>query len=308
MNDILLELNDITVQLRTDPTGPFGLWGAKPVRALEGVSLTIRRGETLGIMGGSGSGKTTLAEAVTLRRPVDRGRILFQGEDVRKLDRKKVQRRLQIVRQDARGTLEMEQTVRRQLTDELRSYGLPDADARIVRALEQVELDPGQFLDRTPAAMSGGQQQRLAIARALALNPLLIALDEPVSGVDPRLQQELIALLERVQKEQQVAYLLISHDPRLISRMAHRTAVLHAGHLLEVGQTDRLLTDAMHPYSRLLLGHDPGALPPEDDMAGRVYVGCPWAEHCPVVQQRCRQEAPALRELVAGHGVACHAL
>jgi len=308
VSEKLLELDDIVLSIRTDPTGPFGLWGAKPVRVLDGVSLTLHKGETLGIMGGSGAGKTVLAETATIRRAPDRGRILFQGDDVRKLDRKRTQRRLLMVRQDARETLEMDKPVRRQLQEKVREYGLPDGEARIERALGQVGLEPAQFLDRTPNEMSGGQQQRLAIARALVLNPLMLALDEPVSGVDPQLQLELLRLFERIQREQGTAYLLISQDQRVISRLAHRLAVMHAGKLFELGPTAQVLGDAKHPYSRLFLGHEPGAIPPEEDMVGRVYQGCPWAAHCPKATERCKGESPSLREIAPGHTVACHAL
>lgn len=306
MTETLLQLEDVVVHHRTDPTGFFGLWGAKPVRALDAVSLTIRGGETIGIVGGSGAGKTTFTEVACLRRPIERGRILFQGEDVRKLDKKRTQRRLQMVRQDARETLELDQSVRKQLSAKVREFGLPDGDERISRTLAQVGLSPEEFLDRTPAAMSGGQQQRLAIARALVLNPLMIALDEPVSGVDPHLQLDLLRLLERVQKQQNIAYLLISHEPKVISRLAHRVAVFHAGKLFELGPTEKVLGDPAHPYSRLFYGKEAGLLPAEEDRAGRPFQGCPWAAHCPLVSERCRTESPALRELDPGHAVACH--
>lgn len=308
MSDTLLQLEDVVIQHRLDPTGFLGLWGARPVRAVNGVSLALKKGESLGLMGGSGAGKTTLAEAATLRRPVERGRILFQGEDVRKLDRKRIMRRLQMVRQDAREALEMEKPVRKQLLDKIKEYGLPDGESRINQSLEQVGLDPAIFLERTPVEMSGGQQQRLAIARALVLNPLMVALDEPVSGVDPHLQAELLKLFDRVQRHHGLAYLLISQDAKVVSRLAHRVAVMHAGHLLELGPTERVLDEPVHPYSRLFYGKEGATLPPEEEMAGRTFQGCPWAAHCPAVSERCHKEMPVLRERGAGHAVACHAV
>ena len=310
MTEPLLHLQDVIALRHTEPTGFFGLWGAKPVRALDGVSLTLSRGETLGVMGGSGGGKSTLGEVATLRRAPDRGRVIIQGQDAAKLkkdDRRKLQRRLQMIRQDARETLELERTVRKQLQDQLRQQNLPDPDARIARALEQVGL-PAAFLERTPQEMSGGQQQRLAIARALVLGPIMIVADEPVSGVDPHLQLELLRLMEQVQQQQNLAYLLISQDRRVISRLAHRTAILNAGRLYELGPTDQLFTAARHPYSRLFLGHDAGALPAEEDLVGRVIAGCPFAVHCPAAVERCRQEAPVLREVAPGHAAACHVI
>lgn len=311
MNHTLLELQNIMVLRHTEPTGLFGLWGAKPVRALDGVSLTLRRGETLGVMGGSGAGKSTLAEAATLRRPIERGRILLEGQEASRLsgdEKRKAQRRLQLVRQDARESLEMDQTVQKQLRHELRQAGLPDPDARLTRALEQVELNPPEFLERTPGQMSGGQQQRLAIARALAMNPLMVGLDEPVSGVDPQLRQGLLGLFQRVQKQQNLAYMVISQDPQVISKLSHQVAVMHSGRLYEVGPAERILGEARHPYSRLFLGLEDGDLPPEEDTAGQVFAGCPWVANCPAASEQCRREVPQLREVAPGQLAACHAL
>ncbi|HYG59174.1 MAG TPA: ATP-binding cassette domain-containing protein [Symbiobacteriaceae bacterium] len=308
MNTTLLELQNAVVLRHTEPAGFFGLWGAKPVRAVDGVSLALRRGETLGLMGGSGAGKTTLAEAATLRRLPDRGKVILEGNDVSKVkggERTRLLRRLQMIRQDARESLDMDRTVRKQLVDRLQQAGIPDGEARVRRALVQVELGD-EFLGRTPGEMSGGQQQRLAIARALMTGPVLVAADEPVSGVDPRLQREMLAMMERVQREQNLTYLLISHDRRTIRRLAHRVAVMDAGRLYEVGPSDAVFGEAKHPYSRVFLGPADGAMPPEEDMVGRVIAGCPWARSCPLATERCRTAAPVLREVAADHLVACH--
>ncbi len=310
MKETLIELQNVVALRHTDPTGLFGLWGTKPVRAVDGVSLTIRSGETLGLIGGSGGGKSTLAEVITLRQEIGRGRILFQGEDATKLRggaRKKAQRRLQMIRQDARESLDMERTVLKQLQDRMREYQLPDPDSQIRRVMDQVELDD-QLLNRTPREMSGGQQQRLAIARALLVNPLLVAADEPVGGVDPRLRTELLRLFDRIQREQGLSMLFISQDLQVIRRLAHQTAVMHAGRIYEMGPTDQLLRHPKHPYSRLFLGADRGVMPPEDDSVGKGIVGCPWAAHCPMVMDRCRQEVPILRMVAPGESVACHAM
>lgn len=309
MSEALLELQNLVVLRHTEPTGLFGLWGARPIRALDGVNLALQRGETLAITGGSGGGKTTLAEAATLRRPLDRGRILVQGKEVTKLkgdERRKLQRRLQIIRQDARESLEMERTVRKQLQELLRQHSIPVDESRMAHALERVGL-PSAFLDRIPQAMSGGEQQRVAIAKALLLNPLLVAADEPLSGVDPRLKEELMKLLEEAQRESNLGYLFISQDLPTIGRMADRVAVMHQGRLYESGPAERMLSDALHPYSRFFLGQDRNqSAPPEEDMAGRTIVGCPWAGECPLATERCRQESPALRPVGPAHAVACH--
>jgi peptide/nickel transport system ATP-binding protein len=310
MNETLLTLQQVMVLRHTDPTGLFGLWGQKPVRALDGVSLTIQKGETLGVIGGSGGGKTTLAEVVTLRRPIDRGQILVNGQDVTKLRgdaKRRLQRRLRLIPQNPTDALQIEQTVAKQLTDLLKRNEIPDPEGRIRKALAQVELGE-EFLQRTPQEMSGGQQQRLAIARVLMLNPLLIAADEPLSGVDPRLQVELGNLLKRLQREQGFGMLLISQDLRVLSRLADRIAVLHAGRLYEVADKEAILGAPRHPYSRRFLGQEPGAMPAEEDMAGKVYLGCPWQAHCPSATDLCRKQVPALMEVAPGHRVACHHL
>lgn len=310
MGQPLIELQDVVVERKLDPTGPFGLWGARPVRALDGISLRLARGETLGLMGGSGAGKSTLAETVTFRLQPTRGQVLVEGQSVGRVrggERRRLLRRFALIRQDARESLQMEQTVDRQFKEWLSQAGLPDPAGRVARALEQVEL-PAAFLDRTPAQMSGGEQQRLAMARALATSPVLLAADEPVSGVDPLLQQELLALLERTGRRENLACLLISQEPRVIRRLAHRVAVMDAGQLYELGTAERLFSEARHPYSRLLLGLDPGLLPAEAETAGRRLTGCPFAAHCPVALERCRTERPVMREVAPGQAAACHAL
>lgn len=302
----LMTLQQVLVLRHTEPSGLFGIWGKKPVRALDGLSLTLQKGETLGIIGGSGGGKSTLAEVVTLRRPIDRGRILFNGEDVSKLkgdEKRRLQKRLRLIPQNPTESLNMEETVQKQLTELLKRNEIPDPASRISKALGQVELDDS-FLGRTPREMSGGQQQRLALARALMLNPLVIAADEPLSGVDPRLQTELIGLLKRLQHEQGFALLMISQDLRVLSRLADRVAVLHAGHLYEMGPKDLVLGESRHPYSRSFLGLG-APMPPEEDMVGKVYQGCPWAPYCESASTACATK-PALVEVGAGHQVACH--
>ncbi|HLO02379.1 MAG TPA: ATP-binding cassette domain-containing protein [Symbiobacteriaceae bacterium] len=306
MSEALVTLQQVVVLRHTEPSGLFGMWGKKPVRALDGLSITLNPGETLGIIGGSGGGKSTLAEVVTLRRPIDRGRILFNGKDVSKLkgdEKKRLQKRLRIIPQNPTESLKMEETVGKQLTELLKRNEIPDPAGRIAKALAQVELD-NSFLGRTPREMSGGQQQRLALARALMLNPQVIAADEPLAGVDPRLQEELIKLLKRLQQEQGFALLLISQDLRLLSRMADRVAVLHAGHLYEVGPKAQVLGDSRHPYSRRFLGLG-APMPAEEDMVGKVYQGCPWAPHCQSASAACATK-PTLVEVGSGHQVACH--
>lgn len=286
----------------------FGLWGRKPIRALSGVSLQIGKGETLGIIGGSGAGKTTLLLAATLRLPVDRGRVIINGHDMTKAggkNRRKAIRRMPLIAQDPREGLHVERPVAKQLVDQLKQAGLADAEERIASAFAKVGLpDLG---NRHIRQVSGGQLQRAILGAALAANPAVIACDEPFSSVDPRLQEELTGLLRQAQREKGFGVLLVSHDLRLVQKLADRVAVFHRGHLFEVGTPDEVLGDPKHPYSLTFLRHSSGAMPPEDDPTVMVQ-GCPWFAHCQISTSRCRAETPPLREIAAGRSAACHEL
>jgi peptide/nickel transport system ATP-binding protein len=310
MGDTFYELQEVMLLRHTEPTGLFGLWGAKPVRAVDGVTLRLGRGDSLGVIGSSGSGKTSLLEAMALRRPIDRGRMLLEGREIQRArgdERRRLQRRLQMIHQDAREGLVMDRPIRKQLLDRLKQAGLPDGETRVAQAMEQVELDAGLGA-RYAGELSGGEQQRAAIAKALLFRPHFIAADEPVSGVDPHLKRSLLGLLEQIRRTEGTTYVIASQDLAVIRRLTERTAVMHQGRLFEWGPTEQVLGDARHPFSRRFIGIEEGERPDEEDLAGRTPIGCPWAGQCPLVSETCRQEVPALREIESGHAVACHAL
>lgn len=308
MGDYLLQLENVVVDRRTEPTGMLGLWGRKPIRALDGVNLGIKKGETLAVIGGSGAGKSTLLQAATLRIPADRGRIRLNGHDMTRASgdtRRKALRRMPIIAQDPREGLQMDRPVGKQLVHTLKQAGLNDGERRISDAFARVGLTGLEH--RAPRELSGGQIQRAVLAAAIAANPAVLACDEPFSGVDQRLQDELCDLIRQLQREKQVGVLLVSHNLRLVHKMADRVAVLYRGHVFETGTPDQILGEPKHPYSTAFLRRSSGLLPPEDDPIV-VHAGCPWFPHCKISSARCRTQAPVLREVEEGRSAACHEL
>jgi len=252
----LLEVSDVDVT--------FALRGGLPGRpkarhqALSGVSLSIRPGQTVGLVGESGSGKSTLARVVLGLQPCDRGRVRLHGQDVdvaRPTVPRSFRRRVQAVFQDPYGSLNPTMTVAQLLAEPLRladTLSTRERWDRVVELVELVGLARGH-LERYPYQFSGGQQQRIAIARALACAPELIVLDEPVSALDVSIQSQVIDLLEQIQASTGVSYLFIAHDLAVVRHISHRIAVMYRGRIVEEGPADEVCDDPRHPYTRLLL-------------------------------------------------------
>ncbi len=234
-------------------------------RALRGVSLDIEEGETLGLVGGSGSGKSTLARAVLalLRTRPRSGRVLYRGRDVYRLsgeELKGFRRDAQIVFQDPDASLNPRMSVGAALREVLRVHPLPEERAYAVdQLLEQVGVDPGAA-PRYPHAFSGGQRQRISIARALAVWPRFLVLDEPLSALDVSVAAQILGLLEDLRTSRQLTYLLITHDLAVVEQVADRVAVMHGGEIVEVGRTEEVFERPRHPYTKRLLGAIPAAL------------------------------------------------
>lgn len=319
---VLLQADDLE---RAYPVrlGFGGLWhrGPKPmVRALAGVSVQLVRGETLAVVGESGCGKSTLARALVRLIPLDGGQIVYQGENVRALRGdalRRYNRQVQMVFQDPYGSLNPRMTAGEMLGEVLRVHRIVPKTAvagRITELLALVGL-PADAADRLPRAFSGGQRQRLAIARALAVEPAVLIADEIVSALDVSIQAQILNLLLDMQARLGLAMLFVSHDLRVVRHLAHQVAVMYLGRVVEHGTAVAVFERPQHPYTQALLRAAPVLTPQrrttESALQGelpspmRAVPGCPFHPRCPKVFDRCRTEPPAL--LVRdGHAAACH--
>lgn len=259
MDEPVIELRGVTVRRRSEGGGLFGFGAGRGIRELHDVSLRLYPGQTLGLIGESGAGKSTLALTLTGHLRPERGEIRFDGVDLARLSGRARQirvRRLQLLSQEPVDLFQRERTIGKLLAEELTQRGLAggaaEARQKLAAAFEATELSPA-LLERRPFELSGGELQRAAIARLVALNPKVVALDEPVSGVDPHLRERLLALLRRLQAERRYAYLYISHDLRQVRRMASELVVLYQGRIVETGPTAAVLDQPQHPQTRALL-------------------------------------------------------
>ena len=290
------------------------------VRAVDGVDLTLSRGETLGIVGESGCGKSTLARTVLrLERPRE-GTIHVNGSDVLRVRGAALhayRRTVQVVFQDPHASLNPRHTVLDILTEAMLAHGLATRENRsaaAVRLLADVGLSD-DILDRYPHAFSGGQRQRLCIARALALEPQLLICDEAVSALDLSVRAQVLNLLEELQEKRGLAYLFITHDIGVVQHIADRIAVMYLGGIVETGPAQAVLDEPVHPYTQLLLRAVPKIGVPLPEESGgpseparrRTQTGCPFAPRCPLADDTCRAAAPILKPLPRdpSHLVAC---
>jgi oligopeptide/dipeptide ABC transporter ATP-binding protein len=289
---------------------------------VNGVSLELAVGETLGLVGESGCGKSTLGKAIMKLVPIASGEIAVDGVDIAPLGREQLaemRRKVQMIFQDPYGSLNPRSTVGRSVAQPLAVAGwkADAANQRVETLLGWVGL-PSDAKQRYPHEFSGGQRQRIGIARALALNPKLIICDEPVSALDVSVRAQVINLLEDLKSQFGVSYLFISHDLSVVEHIADRVAVMYLGTLVEVGARDQIWRNPQHPYTKALLAAAPIADPRAARARQRTVLqgelpspidppaGCPFHSRCPIAQDRCKLDRPVLRPVAGGALAACH--
>ena len=293
------------------------------VKAVDGVSFFIKRGETLGLVGESGCGKTTTGRCILQLETATAGEILYNGKDLTKLTQKEmspIREKIQVIFQDPFSSLNPRMKIGDILTEPMAVHNIitdkEGRDNRVRELLSLCGLNP-KFADRYPHEMSGGQRQRVGIARALALNPEFIICDEAVSALDVSIQAQVINLLEDLRDEFGLTYLFISHDLSVIRHLCQRVAVMYLGHIVELAECDELYDDPIHPYTRALLAAVPIPDPTVEAKRAHEVVqgevpspinppsGCVFHPRCPIAVDGCSKAIPEFREIKPGHWVAC---
>ncbi len=321
-DELLVEVDRLSINF---PVGRSGFWGQHQqwVHAVDDVSFGIRRGETLGLVGESGSGKTTIGRAILRRIEPSSGWIRFRGQyitDTKGEELRRLRQYMQLVFQDPYASLNPRMTVLQLVAEPLvvhgRAKSIDAARGDVVKLLGRCGL-PEDAADRHPHAFSGGQRQRIGIARALALRPAFIVADEPVSALDVSVRAQVVNLLQDLQHELGLTYLFIAHDLSVVRHISHRIAILYAGKLVELADSDSVYESPRHPYTEALLSSVPIPDPPLQRARRRIVLqgeipnpihpppGCRFQTRCPLAQDRCRHEAPPLEEKAPGHWAAC---
>jgi len=311
----LIEARNLTKHF---PPGNLGAKG-HPVRAVDGISFTLREGETLGLVGESGSGKSTAGRALLRLIEPTAGEILYRGEDLVQLPparMRALRREMQIIFQDPFAAVNPRRRLGRIVEEPFEIHGIGGREERrekVRQLFKQVGL-PDDHMERYPHELSGGQLQRVGIARAIALGPRLVVADEPVSSLDVSIQAQVINLLLDLRQSLGIAFLFISHDMAVVEHFCDRVAVMYLGKIVEIASRDRLYTASRHPYTEALMSSIPtlaaGAknrkvIQGEVPSAAAPPSGCAFHTRCPIREKRCQEEAPELRESAPGHFTAC---
>ena len=292
------------------------------VKAVDGVSFTLNRGEALGLVGESGCGKSTLGRTILQLLPATSGSVVLEGRNLAELrggELRRARRDFQMIFQDPYASLNPRMTVFDALAEALRSHRkIPRAEVRprVIELMRVVGLLPGA-LNKYPHEFSGGQRQRIAIARALAVEPKLIIADEPVSALDVSIQAQIINLIAKIRREMNLTLIFISHDLSVVRHIADRIAVMYLGKIVELGTPTDVFENPLHPYTKALLSAVPIPDPARERQRKRIVLagdlpsplhppeGCPFHPRCPYFIDECRQDTPPLREWESGHSAAC---
>lgn len=301
----------------------FKIGGGRMLHAVEDVSLSIHRGETLGLVGESGCGKSTLGRTLMGIYHPTKGKLIYGGKEVdlaSKSERFAFAKKAQIVFQDPYASLDPRMTVGSIIEEGMQIHNLhtpAERRERVAKLLDTVGLNR-EHANRFPHEFSGGQRQRIGIARALAIEPEFIVCDEPISALDVSIQAQVINLLRNLQEKMGLTYLFIAHDLNIVKYISDRIAVMYLGSVVELATSDELYANTLHPYSRALLSAVPIPDPKLEAQKKRQIIegdvpspinkpkGCAFSSRCPMACEQCRQSSPALKEVAPGHFVACH--
>lgn len=327
----LLEVRDLAVRFQMARSHGWFQSEMDEIRAVDGVTFNVSKGETLGLVGESGCGKSTTGRALLqLLRPTD-GVVLFDGEPVHSFWKKKgrmwiwdnrlreLRKRMQMIFQDPFASLNPRMTIDAILSEPLRNFPTRSTDRRerIQQLLETVGMDP-RAIRRYPHEFSGGQRQRIGIARALALDPDLVVADEPISALDVSIQAQIINLLADIRDRLGLTIIFIAHDLAAVRHVSDRIAVMYLGRIVELGGSKTVIEQPLHPYTQALISAVPIPDPMHEQARTRLVLsgempspvdppsGCPFHTRCPIREERCKTEVPTLREIESGHQVACH--
>ncbi|MDE0793663.1 MAG: dipeptide ABC transporter ATP-binding protein [SAR324 cluster bacterium] len=293
------------------------------VKAVDGISFDIFKGETLGLVGESGCGKSTAGRVILQLYPATAGKVTFKGRDLMTLSKEELRKQrpqMQMIFQDPQDSLNPRMTVGSIISEPLVEHGKfkgKERRERVEQLLESVGMNR-EFTNRYPHEFSGGQRQRIGIARALALSPEFIICDEPIAALDVSIQAQVVNLLEDLQEEYGLTYLFISHDLSMIRHIADRVAVMYLGRIVELADSESLYSKPLHPYTQALLSAVPIHDPKQEKKRDRVILigdvpspanppsGCHFSTRCPIAEKRCFEDSPEWREIATGHQVACH--
>lgn len=312
--DLILKLDNVTTTFKVK---------GGTLKAVNGVSLELHRGETIGLVGESGCGKSTLGRTILKLYKPESGKIYYKGKDIWNYSKKETfafRREAQMIFQDPYATLDPLMVVADAISEGMdihKMYTGQEREARIMELLKMVGLNK-EHANRFPHEFSGGQRQRIGIARALALNPEMIVCDEPISALDVSIQAQVVNLLRHLQEEMGMAYLFITHDLSMVRQISDRIAVMYLGSMVEIAPSETIYIHNAHPYTKALLSAIPIADPAVERERQRILLkgdvpspvnlpaGCAFAGRCPYASELCRMEKPKLTELEPNHLVACH--